>query len=88
MYEAFLSFNQMKPYWSMLQISGLLEYDQSRMIYTTTKRGTEFLALNEKMNELSGLANIFGIQDDGSKRSFSLPKRKATRTNQTPAKQN
>ena len=62
MYEAFLSVNQMKPYLSMLQISGLLEYDQSRMIYTTTKRGTEFLALNEKLNELSGLANISGFR--------------------------
>jgi predicted transcriptional regulator len=76
MYKAFLSFNQLKEYLLVLEENGLLTYDQSSMTYKTTAKGNEFLAMNEKLNELSGLAIVDGIQEGGRKRrSSSLPKR-------------
>ena len=88
MYEAFLSFNQLKDYLLVLEEKGLLTHDQPGMIYRTTIKGREYLAPNEKLNELSGIAIVDGSLERGKKRrSASTSKRIAMNSNQTHAKQ-
>lgn len=47
MYEAYMSFAQMKEYLAVLQESGLLEFDAESKTYKTTKKGLEFLKSTE-----------------------------------------
>ena len=61
MYMAYLSYTQLKEYLLILEEGGLLAYDQPTMTYRTTAKGAQFLAMNEKLNELSGFAVVDGI---------------------------
>jgi predicted transcriptional regulator len=52
MYNAFLSFNQIKEYLSLLASSRLLEYHEGNRKYKTTTKGKHFLKLYENVDEL------------------------------------
>ena len=54
MYVAYLSYTQLKEYFSILTQSGLLEYVQSEQKYRTTAKGTEFMQASNKMSEMAG----------------------------------
>ena len=45
MYSAFLSYEQLKEYLSMLTENGLLEHDQESKMYKTTPKGSKFLEI-------------------------------------------
>jgi predicted transcriptional regulator len=52
MYKAFLSFAQLREYLTMLQDSGLIEYEGGRQTYRTAEKGMKLLEIYEKMHEL------------------------------------
>ncbi|HXS59496.1 MAG TPA: winged helix-turn-helix domain-containing protein [Candidatus Sulfopaludibacter sp.] len=55
MYKAFLSYNQLREYLSMLIENNLLEYLEGSPVYKTTEKGLMFL---QKNNEIEGLLNV------------------------------
>ena len=55
MYKAFLSYNQLREYLSMLIENNLLEYFEGSPVYKTTEKGLMFL---QKNNEIEGLLNV------------------------------
>ncbi|MDQ6723461.1 MAG: winged helix-turn-helix domain-containing protein [Thermoproteota archaeon] len=55
MYKAFLSYNQLREYLSILIENNLIEYLEGSPIYKTTEKGLTFLKMN---NEIEGLLNI------------------------------
>jgi predicted transcriptional regulator len=58
MYEAFLSFSQLKEYLSFLIEKGLLEHLPEQRIYKITEKGTHFLYLHNQMSEALGTRQI------------------------------
>ena len=52
MYEAYLSFAQLKEYLAVIQESGLLEFDRETKMYKTTSKGLEFLKSTEMMAKM------------------------------------
>jgi predicted transcriptional regulator len=52
MYKAFLSFAQLREYLTMLQHSGLIEYEGGRQTYRTAEKGMKLLEIYERMHEL------------------------------------
>jgi predicted transcriptional regulator len=52
MYEAFLSFSQLKEYVALLLRNGLLEYDELKKTYKTTEKGSRLLELCNSINEI------------------------------------
>jgi predicted transcriptional regulator len=52
MYDAYLSFSQLKDYLAVLQENGLLEYNAEEKIYKTTRKGTEFLVSNDRISKM------------------------------------
>jgi predicted transcriptional regulator len=52
MYNAFLSYNQLKDYLSVLIENNLLEYVEGTQNYKTTEKGLNFLKMNNAMGEL------------------------------------
>lgn len=55
MYKAFLSYNQLREYLSMLIENNLIEYLEGSPVYKTTEKGLMFL---QKNNEIEGLLNL------------------------------
>jgi predicted transcriptional regulator len=55
MYKAFLSYNQLREYRSVLIENNLIEYLEGSPIYKTTEKGLMFL---QKNNEIEGLLNV------------------------------
>ena len=55
MYKAFLSYNQLREYLSMLIENNLIEYLEGSPVYKTTEKGLMFL---QKNNEIEGLLNV------------------------------
>jgi predicted transcriptional regulator len=55
MYKAFLSYNQLREYLSVLIENNLIEYLEGSPIYKTTEKGLMFL---QKNNEIEGLLNV------------------------------
>jgi predicted transcriptional regulator len=55
MYKAFLSYNQLREYLSVLIENNLIEYLEGSPIYKTTEKGLVFL---QKNNEIEGLLNV------------------------------
>ncbi|MFY9964784.1 MAG: winged helix-turn-helix domain-containing protein [Nitrososphaeraceae archaeon] len=53
MYKAFLSFAQLREYLTMLQESGLIEYEGGKQTYRTTEKGMSLLQIYEKIYELA-----------------------------------
>lgn len=52
MYRAFLSYLQLKSYLEMLKLNGLLDYDGTSEIYSTSAKGRAFLKTLETLNEV------------------------------------
>ena len=52
MYEAFLSFSQLKEYVGLLLRNGLLEHDELKKTYKTTEKGLRLLELCNSINEI------------------------------------
>ena len=52
MYEAFLSFSQLKEYVALLLRNGLLEHDELRKTYKTTEKGLRLLELYNGLPEI------------------------------------
>ena len=51
MYKAYLSFNQLREYLTLLVENGLIEYEVGQT-YRTTEKGMRILYLQNEMNEL------------------------------------
>jgi predicted transcriptional regulator len=58
MYKAFLSYNQLREYLSVLIENNLIEYLEGSPIYKTTEKGLKFL---QKNNEIECLLNVQAI---------------------------
>ncbi len=54
MYNAYLSYAQLKEYISVMSENGLLEYQEGEQKYKTTEKGMQFLRAYERMNEMTG----------------------------------
>ena len=52
MYNAFLSYNQLKDYLSILIENNLIEYLDGTQIYKTTEKGLNLLKMHNEMAEL------------------------------------
>lgn len=53
MYQAYLSFAQLKEYLGVLSASGLIEYSPADRLYRTTPKGMNFVTMYEKIGLLS-----------------------------------
>ena len=53
MYEAFLSFSQLKEYVALLLRNGLLEHDELKKTYKTTEKGLRLLELYNRLHEIA-----------------------------------
>ena len=52
MYSAFLSYNQLKEYLSVLIENNLIEYLEGTRTFKTTEKGLNFLKMHNEMAEL------------------------------------
>ena len=52
MYKAFLSYNQLKEYLSILIENNLIEYLDGTRTFKTTEKGLNFLKMHNEMGEL------------------------------------
>lgn len=52
MYNAYLSYNQLKEYISILIENNLLEYIEGARTFRTTEKGLNFLKMHREMTEL------------------------------------
>jgi predicted transcriptional regulator len=52
MYSAFLSYNQLKDYISILIENNLLDYLEGTKIFRTTEKGLNLLKIHNEMSEL------------------------------------
>ena len=52
MYTAFLSYNQLKEYLSILIENNLIEYLDGAHIFKTTEKGLNFLKMHNELTEL------------------------------------
>jgi predicted transcriptional regulator len=51
-YKAFLSYNQLKEYLTILTESGLLSYDHQTHIFKTTEKGFRFLNFYNEISDV------------------------------------
>ena len=58
MYSAFISFNQLKEYLSLLVENGLIEYEEGKHTYRPTEKGILFLHLQNKIDEVAPIIYI------------------------------
>jgi predicted transcriptional regulator len=60
MYSAFISFNQLKEYLSLLAENGLIQYEDEEGKHTlrTTEKGIHFLKLQNKIDEVAPISFI------------------------------
>ena len=58
MYSAFISFNQLKEYLSLLAENGLIQYEDGTNTLRTTEKGIHFLKLQNKIDELAPISFI------------------------------
>ena len=52
MYKAFISYNQLKKYLSLLIENNLIEYSYETQTYKTTEKGLNFLKMHNEIGEL------------------------------------
>jgi predicted transcriptional regulator len=57
MYKAYLSFNQLREYLTLLVENGMIEYEGGQT-YRTTDRGMRVLHLQNEMNEVAPVSFI------------------------------
>ena len=58
MYSAFISFNQLKEYLSLLAENGLIQYEDGTNTLRTTEKGIHFLKLQNKIDKLAPISFI------------------------------
>ena len=58
MYSAFLSYNQLREYLSILIENNLLEYHEGNKILRTTEKGLKFIRMHNDIGELLQTATI------------------------------
>jgi len=58
MYTAYLSFNQLKEYLTLLVENNLIEYEVGHMTYRTTEKGMRLLYLQNKIDEVAPVSFI------------------------------
>jgi len=58
MYSAFISFNQLREYLSLLVENGLIQYEQGMHTYRTTEKGMRLLNIQNKIDEVAPIIYI------------------------------
>jgi predicted transcriptional regulator len=58
MYKAYLSFNQLREYLSLLVENGLIQYEEGMRTYRTTEKGIRLLQIQNTMDEIAPIHNI------------------------------
>jgi predicted transcriptional regulator len=58
MYSAFISFNQLREYLSLLVDNGLIQYEEGKHTYRTTEKGMRLLNIQNKMDEVAPIIYI------------------------------
>jgi len=58
MYSAFISFNQLREYLSLLGENGLIQYEEGMHTYRTTEKGMRLLHLQNKIDEVAPINYI------------------------------
>ncbi len=58
MYKAYLSFNQLREYLSLLVENRLIEYEEGMRTYRTTEKGIRLLQIQNTMDEIAPIHNI------------------------------
>ena len=58
LYSAFISFNQLKEYLSLLVENGLIQYEEGTHTYRTTEKGKRFLQIQNKIDEVAPIIYI------------------------------
>jgi predicted transcriptional regulator len=57
-YNAFISFNQLRDYLLLLGENGLIRYEEGRHTYRTTEKGMCLLQLQNKIDEVAPISYI------------------------------
>ncbi|HKI07887.1 MAG TPA: winged helix-turn-helix domain-containing protein [Nitrososphaeraceae archaeon] len=57
LYRAYLSYQHLKEYLSMLQENGLIKYQEETRLYRTTEKGLHFLSLYGSLNDVVTMTN-------------------------------
>jgi len=60
MYSAFISFNQLKEYLSLLVENGLIQYEEGTHTFRTTEKGIHFLKLQSEIDEVAPPVSFIG----------------------------
>jgi predicted transcriptional regulator len=58
MYSAFISFNQLREYLSLLSENGLIQYEEGMHTYRTTEKGMRVLQLQNRIEEIAPINYI------------------------------
>jgi predicted transcriptional regulator len=58
MYSAFISFNQLREYLSLLIDNGLIQSEEGKHTYKTTEKGMRLLNIQNKMDEVAPIIYI------------------------------
>jgi predicted transcriptional regulator len=58
MYKAYLSFNQLREYLTLLVENGLIEYQEGMRTYRTTEKGIRLLQIQNTMDEIAPINYI------------------------------
>jgi len=58
MYSAFISFNQLREYLSLLSENGLIQYEEGIHTYRTTEKGMCLLQIQNKIDEVAPINYI------------------------------
>src|SRR6476469_988191 len=64
MYEAFLSYAQLKGYLSTLLVKDLIEYKKEDRFYTITEKGMHFLHVYSQLNQLQTSGIFKATEED------------------------
>ena len=58
MYSAFISFNQLREYLSLMVENGLVQYEEGMHTYRTTEKGMRLLHIQNKIDEVAPINYI------------------------------
>jgi predicted transcriptional regulator len=58
MYSAFISFNQLREYLSLLSENGLIQYEEGMHTYRTTEKGMRLIQIQNKIDEVAPINYI------------------------------
>ena len=61
MYNAYISYSQLKDYLSTLIENGLIEHDAASNTYRTTPKGIDFMNAYQKMDDMSNFTSKLAL---------------------------